>query len=274
MKRMIDYKEYEELQELAQGAQSDIDRLAGVYTYATLEISDSDFEGIDPLNPSQFSPVSLAVSDIIYIDGEEADLTAEKCAELWDANIIVLSDGENPAAYQTIIFQRSYIDTANDFQPYERAARFEAFVTLNSTIYHYTMNVTRYDETSAPGGGIVIACSPVVPQIETGTKLYKHTIKDGNNLLCIIISPKSSAHTFFRASNGHIVINGGNTEGAKMVNIKCFSNGYYYSGFFKTLYTYEIGDIEIAYVNASNEIVFPINAASSVSTLSDTVEAL
>lgn len=170
MKRMIDLKEFLQLQQLATDNKKRLDDLENVYTYSTLAIDADDFDCIDTASPENFEPVNLAIGDHVYIDGEQTDLTAEMIADIYDSNLVVLSCGDYPANYPNVILQRQVIDPASGaLSP--KSARFEAFVTLDSTVYHYTMIVTKYDSTSEEGGSIVLACT------EAATKaIYCHPI--------------------------------------------------------------------------------------------------
>lgn len=158
MKRMIDLKEFLQLQQLATNNEKRLDDIEGVYTYSNLAIDDGDFDFIDTSSPENFQPVSLAIGDHVYIDGEQTDLTAEMIAEIYDSNLVILFCGNAPTTYPNVILQRQFIDPASGaLSP--KSARFEAFVTLDSTVYHFTMIVTKYDSTSEEGGSIVIACT-------------------------------------------------------------------------------------------------------------------
>lgn len=230
MKRMIDLKDYEETKktaqeakEEAQNAQADIDRLSQVYTYATLEIEDGYFDMIDPAStvPDQ-GPVNLAIGDTIYIDGEATTLNSEKIAELFDANNLVLKCGNDPTHYPTVILQRQYIDNAAAGID-ESSARFESFVTLNSKVYHYTLNATRYDETTELGGAILIACT------EAHVKpIYCHPVTirstNGSRLSCLIFNNNVQAFTissfisYIKNFDGRILFNGTYVDTSKIVN--------------------------------------------------------
>lgn len=175
MKRMHDDKFINELNatasealENANNAQSDIDNLASVYTFAKLEISESDMGDINPYGTPE--PVSLAIGDTIYENGEAVELTAAKLQELYAANLIVLSSGEDPTNHDTIAMQRQSADPLDDGA--DGSARFESFtVARNNSFWHWTMNVNRPDSTSGEGGGIAIACE------ELHTKpIYCHPI--------------------------------------------------------------------------------------------------
>lgn len=182
MKRMHDDKFIDQLNatasealENANNAQSDIDNLSSVYTFAKLEISESDMDDINPYGTPE--PVSLAVGDTIYENGEAVQLTAAKLEELYASNLIILSSGEDPTNHDTIAMQRQSADPLDDGA--DGSARFESFtVARNNSFWHWTMNVNRPDSTSGEGGGIAIACQ------ELYTKpIYCHPIYIGNSLI-------------------------------------------------------------------------------------------
>lgn len=178
MKRMHEDKFINELNatasealENANNAQSDIDNLSSVYTFAKLEISESDMDDINPYGTPE--PVSLSVGDRIYENGEAVELTAAKLEELYASNLIILSSGVDPTKYDTIMMQKQSADPLDDGS--DGSARFESFTVARGVFYHWTMNVNRVDSGSGEGAGIAISCTAIRPQA-----IYYHAIAFAN----------------------------------------------------------------------------------------------
>lgn len=158
MKRMIDYKEFLELQDLANKNNQRLDYIEGAYTYFHIGLDDTNFEHLLPSAPEDFQPQTLEIGDTIYIEGVSATLDADMIKEIFDSNLFILDCGAAPTNYPTVFLQRQFVDEESaSVSP--RNARFEAFVNYGGALYEYTMNVVEYDETSEEGGFISISCA-------------------------------------------------------------------------------------------------------------------
>lgn len=157
MKRMIDYKEFKELQQLANNNEQRLDYIEGAYTYFNLGLDDANFDHLLPSAPEDFQPQTLEIGDTVYIEDVATTLDADMIKEIFDSNLVILDCGSAPTNYPTVFLQRQYVDEDTP-ETSPRSAYFKAFVTYNGALYEYTMNVAEYDETSEEGGYISISC--------------------------------------------------------------------------------------------------------------------
>lgn len=243
MKRMIDYKEFLELQDLASRNDLRLDYIEGAYTYFNLGLDDANFDHLLPGSPEDLQPQTLRIGDTVYIEGAAATLDADMIKEIFDSNLVILDCGDS-TEYPTVILQRQYVDEESAaLSP--RNARFKAFVTYGVALFEYTMTVAEYDETSEAGGYIAISCK------ENATKpIYFHGLDlylSGHNTFNPHIlnnSPEpidtlDKLHAWFLSfgnmrvqvpGTGNVIINGVSYSLVKITRSETDSYSLYYVG--------------------------------------------